>query len=90
MDFDRAEIRRGAQLIPVTALELRLLAALLRGRGRVLTREQLIAQVWGEHTHIGDRVVDTHVLNLRKKIEPHPAEPRFLMSVRGLGYRFDA
>lgn len=89
VDFDRAEIRRAGAPVPVTALELRLLAALIRSRGRVLTREQLIRQAWGDDTYIGDRVVDTHILNLRKKIEPSPAEPIFLKSVRGLGYRFD-
>ena len=67
----------------------RLLSTLIRRRGRVLTREQLIAEAWGPHTYIGDRVVDTHILNLRKKVEPVPQEPRFLRSVRGMGYRFD-
>jgi DNA-binding response OmpR family regulator len=89
VDFGRAEVRRAGQPIDVTALELKLLQTLVRSRGRVLSREQLIQQAWGEGTYIGDRVVDTHILNLRKKIEPVPAEPRFLRSVRGLGYRFD-
>jgi two-component system alkaline phosphatase synthesis response regulator PhoP len=89
VDFDRAEVRRGGEPVDVTALELRLLAALVRARGRVLTREQLIRQAWGEGTYIGDRVVDTHILNLRKKIEPAPADPQFVKSVRGMGYRFD-
>ena len=89
VDFDRAEVRRGGKPVDATALEFRLLSALVRSRGRVLTREQLIRQAWGDDTYIGDRVVDTHVLNLRKKIEPTPAEPQFLRSVRGIGYRFD-
>jgi DNA-binding response OmpR family regulator len=89
VDFDRAEIRRSGASVDVTALELRLLGALVRARGRVLTREQLIQQAWGENTYVGDRVVDTHILNLRKKIEPRAAQPRFLKSVRGLGYRLD-
>jgi DNA-binding response OmpR family regulator len=55
----------------------------------VLTRAQLIQQGWEPNTHVADRVVDTHVLNLRKKIEPEPASPRFLLGVRGIGYRFD-
>jgi DNA-binding response OmpR family regulator len=55
----------------------------------VLSRLQLIDAAWGPDTSITDRVVDTHVLNLRKKIEPEPARPRFLTSVRGMGYRFD-
>ena len=89
VDFDRAEIRRRGTTVEATAQEFRLLTALVRRRGRVLTREQLIEQAWGRDTHIGDRVVDTHILNLRKKIEAVPAEPRFLLSVRGIGYRFD-
>ncbi len=89
VDFDRAEIRRGGQPVDTTALELRLLGTLIRCRGRVLTRQQLIQQAWGPDTYIGDRVVDTHILHLRKKIEPVPARPQFLQSVRGIGYRFD-
>ena len=89
VDFDRAEIRRGGQPVDITALEFRLLRALIRGRNRVLSREQLIQQAWEPNTNIGDRVVDTHMLNLRKKIEPVPDRPQFLHSVRGMGYRFD-
>ena len=58
-------------------------------RGRVLSREQLLDLVWGHGTFVTDRVVDNHVVTLRKKIEPEPAQPRFLVSVRGMGYRFD-
>ena len=90
VDFDRAEIRRGGRAVDATALEFRLLRTLIRCRGRVLTREQLIQQAWGLDTYIGDRVVDTHILHLRKKIESAPARPQFLRSVRGIGYRFDA
>ncbi len=89
VDFDRGEIRRNGTPVEVTALEFRLLSALIRRRGRVLSREQLIDAAWGRNTFITDRVVDTHVLNLRKKIEPSPAKPQYLSSVRGMGYRFD-
>ena len=89
VDFDRAEIRRAGQPVDVTALEFRLLRTFIRCRGRVCTREHLIQQAWGPDTYLGDRVVDTHILNLRKKIEPTPARPQFLHSVRGIGYRFD-
>jgi DNA-binding response OmpR family regulator len=61
----------------------------LHHRGRVLSRDQLIDMAWGRGTAITDRAVDTHVFNLRKKIEPVPSEPRFLVGVRGLGYRFE-
>ena len=89
LDFDRAELRRGGRVVPTTALEYRLLSAFVGAKGRVLTRDQLIQKVWGEGTFIGDRVIDTHILNLRKKIETEPARPRHITSVRGLGYRFD-
>lgn len=89
VDFDRAEVRREGRVIETTALEFRLLSAFIRRRGRVLTREQLIDAAWGQDTFVTDRVVDTHILNLRKKVEPVPANPRYLLSVRGIGYRFD-
>ena len=89
VDFDRAELRRAGKAVEVTAQELRLLRALLDSGGRVLSREQLIEAAWGRGTAITDRAVDTHVFNLRKKIEDTPSEPRFLIGIRGIGYRFD-
>ena len=75
--------------INISAMEFRLLAAFIRRRGRVLSRSQLIDAAWGQGTFVTDRVVDTHVLNLRKKIEPRPEKPCYISSVRGMGYRFD-
>jgi DNA-binding response OmpR family regulator len=89
VDFDRAELRCGGGKIEITAQELRLMEVFLRNPGRLLSREQLIEAAWGHGVAITDRVVDTHVFNLRKKIEPEPVHPRFIVSVRGLGYRFD-
>ena len=89
LDLDRAELRRAGRPIEVTAQELRLLEVFLRNRGRALTRDRLIESAWGAGISITDRAVDTHVFNLRKKIEPNPAEPRFLVGVRGIGYRFE-
>ena len=66
-----------------------MLAAFVRRSGRVLTRTQLLDEVWGSGTHVTDRVVDNQVNNLRKKIEPVPDRPRYLIALRGLGYRFD-
>jgi two-component system alkaline phosphatase synthesis response regulator PhoP len=88
VDFARCELRRGGKLVEITPVEFKLLATFIRHRGRVLSRQQLLDQVWTDAT-CGDRVVDTHVSNLRKKIEEKPAEPRYLASVRGMGYRFD-
>ena len=90
VDFDRAELRRSGRRVEITAQELRLLGVFLRNRGRLLSRDQLIEAAWGRGTAITDRAVDTHVFNLRRKIEAVPSEPKFLLGVRGLGYRFDA
>jgi DNA-binding response OmpR family regulator len=89
VDFDRAEVRRKGEQVELTALELRLLKVLVSHRGHVLTRAQLIDLAWEAGTNVSDRVVDTHILNLRRKIEPVPGEPRFIRGVRGIGYRFD-
>src|SRR5438552_167444 len=89
VDFGRGELRRAGQPVDMTPLEFKLLSAFVRHRGRVLGREQLLNEVWGRGTFVTDRVIDTHVANLRKKIEPEAAKPRYLVSVRGAGYRFD-
>jgi two-component system alkaline phosphatase synthesis response regulator PhoP len=89
VDFARGELRRAGRPVEITPREFKLLAAFVRNRGRVLSRERLIDEVWGETTFVTDRVIDQHVTNLRKKIEPNPPKPQFLVSVRGMGYRFD-
>jgi DNA-binding response OmpR family regulator len=89
VDFGRCELRRGGQTIEITSIEVKLLTAFVRNRGLVLTRSQLLDAAWGSETHVTDRAVDNHVVALRRKIEPDPAQPRYLISVRGMGYRFD-
>ena len=89
VDFARAEVRRQGSALEVTPLEFKLLAVFIERRGRVLSREQLLDAAWDSGTHVTDRAVDAHIVNLRRKIEPHPAEPKYLLSVRGMGYRFD-
>jgi len=89
VDFTRCELRRAGKAVEMTPIEFKLLAAFIRHRGHTLSRDKLLDEVWGRETFITDRVVDTHITNLRKKIEPKPSEPRFLVSVRGMGYRFD-
>jgi len=89
VDLGRAEVRRGGERVELTALELKLMAAFVTARGRVVTRQQLLDAAWGADIAITERVVDNQILNLRRKIEPDPAHPRFIASVRGLGYRFD-
>jgi len=89
VDFGRCELRRAGKSVDLTAFEFKLLAAFVRNRGKVLSRDQLLDLVWGHGTFVTDRVVDNHIVTLRKKVEPEPSEPRFIVSVRGLGYRFD-
>ena len=89
VDLNRAEVRRGGQRIDLTAQEYRLLEVFLRNPGRLMSRDQLIDAAWGEGLAITDRAVDTHMFNLRRKIEAVPGEPKYLLGVRGLGYRFE-
>jgi DNA-binding response OmpR family regulator len=89
VDFSRCTTRRAGVSVELTALEFKVLSTLIHARGRLLSRDQLITQVWGDGVAITDRVVDNHILNLRRKLEDTPAEPRYLLSVRGLGYRFE-
>ncbi len=90
VDFARCEVRRGLETVDLSALEFKLLTAFVRSRGRVLTREQLLDAAWGREVSLNDRVVDNHIVSLRRKIEPDPERPQFLINIRGLGYRFDA
>jgi DNA-binding response OmpR family regulator len=89
LDFGRFEAMRKNRKIDLTALEFRLLRAFVEARGQVLTHDQLIKQVWGDDVFLTDRVLYTHINNLRYKIEAHPAKPQLLIGVRGVGYRFD-
>ena len=89
VNFTRCELRQAGKAVEITPIEFKLMAAFIGHRGHTLSRDTLLDEVWGRGTFVTDRVVDTHITNLRKKIEPKPSEPRFLVSVRGMGYRFD-
>jgi DNA-binding response OmpR family regulator len=89
VDFARGVVRRRGEPVELTPLELKLLEALIRAGGRLLGRDRLIELLWGHGVSISDRVVDNHMMNLRRKLEEVPAEPRYFVSVRGLGYRFE-
>ncbi len=89
MDVDRHVVTVDGAPVPMPLKEFELLELLLRNVGRVLTRVQLIDRVWGSD-YVGDtKTLDVHVKRLRSKIEPDPAAPRHLMTVRGLGYKFE-
>ena len=89
VDFTRHEVRRGGKPVDLTSLEFNLLGAFCRNRGRALTREQVLNLAWGHGVAVSERVVDNHVVRLRKAIEPDPGNPQYLVSVRGVGYRFE-
>ncbi len=89
VDFQRGELRRAGNAVDLTPIEFKLLALFIRARGRVLSRDRLLAGAWGPDTFASERIVDNHIVNLRRKIEQDPANPRYLRNVRGLGYRFD-
>lgn len=89
VDFGRFEASRNGRPIDLTAMEFKVLRAFIAHRGQVLTHDRLIADVWGKDVFLTDRVIYTHVNNLRQKIEVDPAKPTLIVSVRGVGYRFD-
>ena len=89
MDVERHTVSVGGNGVQLPLKEFELLEMLLRNAGRVLTRMQLIDRVWGAD-YVGDtKTLDVHVKRLRAKIEPDPALPRYLVTVRGLGYKFE-
>jgi two-component system response regulator RegX3 len=90
MDVERHVVTVAGRPTQLPLKEFELLEMLLRNAGRVLTRAQLIDRVWGSD-YVGDtKTLDVHVKRLRAKIEPDPAEPRHIVTVRGLGYKFEA
>jgi DNA-binding response OmpR family regulator len=88
VDRGRREVWLKGVEISLTAIEFDLLTALASRPGLVFTREQLLSRVWGEDYFGGDHLVDVHIANLRKKIEAEPANPCYVQTVRGVGYRF--
>ncbi|MBI5959274.1 MAG: response regulator transcription factor [Chloroflexi bacterium] len=88
IDRQRHEVWRDDELIDLTALEFKLLKTLASYPGMVFSREQLLEQVWGYDFYGEDRVVDVHIGHIRQKLESDPANPQFIVTVRGVGYKF--
>ncbi|HET9300443.1 MAG TPA: response regulator transcription factor, partial [Candidatus Polarisedimenticolaceae bacterium] len=88
IDFERLRAARQGRALELSAKEFDLLGLLVRRRGEVLTRDEILKQVWGYADPPLTRTVDTHILRLRQKIEPDPANPSFIQTVYGEGYRF--
>ncbi|WP_262282903.1 response regulator transcription factor [Micromonospora sp. MA102] len=89
MDIERHVVTVDGAAVQLPLKEFELLELLLRNAGRVLTRGQLIDRVWGAD-YVGDtKTLDVHVKRLRSKVEPEPSAPRYIVTVRGLGYKFE-
>jgi two-component system alkaline phosphatase synthesis response regulator PhoP len=88
VDLSKPAVTAGGTVVSLTPRELSLLRVLLAHRGRARSREQLLAEAWGDDEYIDPRTVDVHVRWLRRKIEPDPEHPRYVETVRGIGYRF--
>jgi DNA-binding response OmpR family regulator len=87
IDFTSMEARRSGTAVTLTTQEFKLLKYLAASAGRVVSREELLNEVWGYQSYPSTRTVDNHVLRLRQKLEPDPGEPLFLLTMHGAGYK---
>ncbi len=88
IDFTSMEAKRAGEPASMTAQEFKLLKFLSHSAGRVISREELLNEVWGYQNYPSTRTVDNHVLRLRQKLEPDPAHPRYFVTVHSAGYKF--
>jgi DNA-binding response OmpR family regulator len=88
VDFRKTEVRRGGEPIDCSAREFLLLKYFIEHREATLSRDELLNEVWGYHSMPSTRTVDVHVAWLRQKIEPNPRQPRYLLTIHGMGYKF--
>jgi len=88
IDFGALELRSGESTIHLTLMESELLRHLVRNDGRIVSRKQILEEVWGLHEDTDTRAIDNFVVRLRRYIEDDPGNPRHLLTVRGVGYRF--
>ena len=89
VDLDRCEVHRDGKAIKLTAREFKILRTLIKAPGHVFSVDELIRTVWGPNACLTDRVVYTHINNLRRKLETESSKPTHFRTVRGMGYRFD-
>jgi len=88
LDFIKYEARKKGRPVPLTALEFALLRFLVQNKGRVVHRNEVLDGVWGKDVYVDARTVDKHISLLRKKFEDDPQEPKYILGVRGIGYKF--
>jgi len=88
VDFQNRQLRVGNQVIPLTMMESDLFRCLINNGGRSVSRKQLLQEVWNLHEDTDTRAIDNFIVRLRRYIEREPGKPRYLLTVRGIGYRF--
>lgn len=88
VNFRKYELLKKGKPVHFTALEFALLHLFVKNKDRVLSRDEILNNVWGEDIFVGPRTVDTHVANLRRKLEEDSASPKYFLGVRGVGYKF--
>jgi hypothetical protein len=88
VDLRRAEVRRDGRELVLSAREFKLIRYFIEHRGAALSRQELLKEVWGYRVPTYTRTVDVHIAGLRRKIEDHPKQPQFILTVKGLGYKF--
>ena len=88
IDFTAMEAKRAGNLLSMTAQEFKLLRFFARSPERVISREELLNEVWGYQNYPSTRTVDNHILRLRQKLELNPSNPRFFLTIHGAGYKF--
>ena len=87
-DFRKMEVRRQGRLVPLTAMEFKVLKFMIRNADRAIGREELLNEVWGYQNYPTTRTVDNHILRLRQKLEPDPSYPVHFVTIQCVGYRF--
>ena len=88
IDFGKLELRVNENTIQLTLMEAELLRHLIRNNGRIVSRKSILEEVWGLHEDTDTRAIDNFIVRLRRYIEDDPSEPKHLLTVRGVGYRF--
>lgn len=90
IDLQSHRVLKNGTEIELTRKEFEILELLVRRAGRVITRDEFLNKLWGEDVYVTHRVIDTHMAALRKKLEHDPNNPKYLLGVRGIGYRLNA
>ena len=83
VDFNKMELTQGGVQVPLTQQEFKILRYFVRNPERVISRDELLNEVWGYHNYPSTRTVDNHILRLRHKLEPDPANPRYFLTMHG-------